>query len=248
LSWFHNGTGLYPVVGDRLSRKQTAGVPNYTGGTNSFQSVYGQTTYFALSVGDNILSEVKNGELLMPVIKHIVVHYSTAEVVAVYECNPKLPIYTGAMYYFGAALPMSSQLIVNQGACDRQIGFIAGASSGVALKGVTEISGVSVPVTYVPDFQIAHNGVENNPQAGDQIRFTRVQGTDITTSFNGDETNIIQKSQAMSFGVSLYDINYASLQIYDYHLLYLLDDTNKVKGVLSIYKLTGTVLNATYCD
>lgn len=246
LSWFHSGTGLYPVVGDRLSRKQTAGVPNYTGGTNSFQSVYGQTTYFALSVGDNILSETKNGETLMPVVKHIVVHYSTAEVVAVYECNPKLPAYTGAMYFFGAALPLSSQLIVNQGACDIQIGI---AATGISLKGTTEISGVTVPITYVPDFQIAHNGVENNPQAGDQIRFTRVHGIDINTSFNGDETNIMQPNQAVEFGVSLYDINWgASLKKFDYHLLYLLDDTNKVKGVVSILKSTGTVINATYCD
>ena len=88
------------------------------------------------------------------------------------------------MYYFGAALPLSSELIINQGVCNRQIGFIAGASSGVALKGVTSISGVTVPVTYVPDFQIEHNGTGNNPEAGDQIRFSRVHGIDINTSFN----------------------------------------------------------------
>lgn len=248
LRWFHNGTDLYPKVNDRITRKLSAGVPNYTGGTNSFQSVYGQTTYFALSLGDNIDNYVKDGNSYYKVIKQFVVEYSTAKVVAVYDCAASIPTYTGAMHFSGAVLPLSSQLIKNQGQCDRQIGFIAGASTGIALKGVTEISGVTVPLTYVPDFQIAHNGTQNNPQAGDQIRFTRVQGIDINTSFNGDETNIIQINQAISFGVSLYNLHYSDLQIYDYHLLYLLDDTNKVKGVVSINKLTGTVINATYCD
>jgi hypothetical protein len=245
LNWFHNGTGLYPEVGDRVSRKQTAGVPNYTGGTNSFQSVYGQTTYFAISLGDNLDNYLKDGKSYYRVIKQIVIEYSTAEVVAVYDCSPTLPAYKGAMYFFGAALPLSSDLIVNQGACNIQIGI---AATGTSLKGTTEISGVTVPVTYVPDFQIAHNGTGNNPEAGDQIRFTRVHGIDINTSFNGDQTNIMQPNQAVEFGVSLYDINWgASLRKFDYHLLYLLDDTNRVKGVVSINKLTGTVVNATYC-
>jgi len=245
LNWLHNGTGLYPEVGDRVSRKQTAGVPNYTGGTNSFQSVYGQTTYFAISLGDNLDNYLKDGKSYYRVIKQIVIEYSTAEVVAVYDCSPTLPAYKGAMYFFGAALPLSSDLIVNQGACNIQIGI---AATGTSLKGTTEISGVTVPVTYVPDFQIAHNGTGNNPEAGDQIRFTRVHGIDINTSFNGDQTNIMQPNQAVEFGVSLYDINWgASLRKFDYHLLYLLDDTNRVKGVVSINKLTGTVVNATYC-
>jgi hypothetical protein len=246
LNWFHNGTERYPEIGDRISRKQTAGVPNYTGGTNSFISVYGQTTYFALSLGDNLDQYLKDGKSYYRVIKQIVIEYSTAEVVAVYDCSPTLPAYKGAMYFFGAALPLSSDLIVNQGACNRQIGL---SNTGISLKGTTEISGVTVPVTYVPDFQIAHNGTANNPEAGDQIRFTRVHGIDINTSFNADQTNIMQPDQAVEFGVSLYNINWgASLRSFDYHLLYLLDDTNNVKGVVSINKLTGTVINATYCD
>ena len=76
-NFFHNGSsGLYPKVGDLISRKAPGGVPNYGGGTDSFISAYGSTDYFALAVGDNLDNFLRNGKAYYKIIKYIVVEYT----------------------------------------------------------------------------------------------------------------------------------------------------------------------------
>ena len=89
----------------------------------------------------------------------------------------------------------------------------------------------------VPQFGIAHNGSEVNPETGDQIMFTHANGTALSgNGFNGDVTN---------FGGAG---NIANFNTYDFHILVLVDENNIAKGGVSINKGTGLVLNTFYCD
>ena len=219
LNWIHNGSNLYPKLNDRVTRKQVAGVPNYTGGTNSFDSIYGQTTYFAVSVGDLSDNYLKDGNSFHKVIKQIVIEYSTAKVVAVYDCA-------------GLATPLVGALLLTSFYAELQSNIVVCNTDYTAAMPYNWTVGAKVP-----QFGIAHNGSEVNPETGDQIMFTHANGTALSgNGFNGDVTN---------FGGAG---NIANFNTYDFHILVLVDENNIAKGGVSINKGTGLVLNTFYCD
>lgn len=210
-NFYHNGTsGLYPVVGDLITRKAPGAVPNYGGGTDSFISVYGNTDYFALAVGDNLDNFLRNGKAYYKVIKYIVVQFATAEVVAVYDCNLVQPL-TKAYLYTSFYLPLAANSF--NGQCD-----------------------VNYRVGQLADFTIAHDGTDVNPKLGDQIRFTEVLESAVSTGFNGDSTNFSYSPQAHP--------NFASNE---YHVLILVNADGKVRGFLTIQKSKGIVVDLFYC-
>ena len=207
----HNGTsGLYPEVGDLVTRKAPGGVPNYGGGTDSFVSVYGNTDYFALAVGDNLDNFLRNGKAYYKIIKYIVVEFATCEVVAVYDCNLAQPL-TKAYLYTSFYLPLAANSF--DGQCD-----------------------VNYRIGQTPDFVIAHDGIDTNPGLGDQVRFTEVLGSAVSTGFNGDSTNFSYNPQS-----------HPNFTVYDYHVLLLVNADGKARGFLTIQRSKGIVVDLYYC-
>ena len=76
----HNGQSTYPGLGDRI--KETDGFYDYSGGVNSLPSRYEGSKYFAFAVFDNTTVVGSNATIT----KHIVVEFSNATVVAIYNC------------------------------------------------------------------------------------------------------------------------------------------------------------------
>ena len=88
------------------------------------------------------------------------------------------------------------------------------------------------------DFKIAHNGSGVNPQPGDQVKFTHTLGSEnLNVGFNGDQSNFpFSTSMQSTFGK------------FDYHTLLLSDSEGIIRGIITIEKFTGSVINTFYCD
>ena len=208
--FYHNGTERIAKTGDLITFTAPGGVGQYGGGTTSFQSIYGETDYFALAVGDNLDTFIENGVLKQKIIKHIVVEYATGEIVRTYDCALQAPL-TKAYLYTSFYLPLAANSF--DGQCD-----------------------VNYRVGQLADFTIAHDGTDVNPKLGDQIRFTEVLESAVSTGFNGDSTNFSYSPQAHP--------NFASNE---YHVLILVNADGKVRGFLTIQKSKGIVADLFYC-
>lgn len=147
----HSGDDIYPEVGDYYTLKAPGGVPNYTGGTDSFTSTLGATTYFALALLDNVQERLENGNWYKPVIGYLVIEYATAEVVAVYLCDtPFSGTYDAGTFLYSNASPY----------------FFVGKAEQVG----NLVCGNSYNITGSTVFDTVHNGKGANPVVGDKIR------------------------------------------------------------------------------
>ena len=225
-NYYHNGAGRYPEVGDLISRKAPGGVGNYGGGLLSFQSTYGDTDYFALAVGDILDNYNQNGRQYYKIIRYIVVEYATAEVVEVYECPAVLPVLGNAVRIQAYSRPLQAANYTD---------YYCGLDFSGHLTG-------NITVAGTPDYTFEHNGSGTNPEAGDQIKFTAIEGIATPqTGFNGNRSNFLYTVPNNPTRVE------KSLLMYDYHALLILDDNMIVVGVMVIDISSGTALNVKYC-
>lgn len=212
-TWRHNGLERYPQVNDFVSQRSPAGVPNYSGGTSSFVAAYGQTAYFALSVGDHFDQYVLYGNRHRKVKQLIVVEYATAKVVAVYVCE-EIKVFNNALHLTSFYLPLQAKN--TQGRCL-----------------------VDYNLSQNISYEIAHNGSGANPDVGDQIRFTKVHGIPVTTSFNNDQSNFSSNATAFNEIVGTG---------YDYHQFMLTDERFFVRAIITVQQSTAEVINTHYCE
>lgn len=233
LPYVHNGSGFYPQVGDYISRRVVSGVPDYSGGTNSFtHSLWGQTDYFAVSVGHILDNFVTNGKAYYKTVGFIVVEYATAEVVAVYDCVYD-GVYTNAFLYTSSPRQLSANYSNHIDKC----GMDFSSQLRVGSNGVRH-----------PDFVIAHNGSGINPEIGDEIAFRRVSGAYRDFEFLADP--------AENFGDTP-GLNLTSFRLFEYSVLFLMDgdpdridyinDFN-VKEIIVVEKSTCTVVDKYKCS
>jgi len=82
-SIYHNGQGLYPVVGDKIKYLLS---DNYLGGSGSLPYDGSPNDFGSFALADN--NTILNGQ--GTIFKYLVFKISTAEVVAVYDCPPSI--------------------------------------------------------------------------------------------------------------------------------------------------------------
>jgi len=97
--YYHNGLGIRPIVGDsvKIGSNDSANYNNYAGGTNSAPATFvsGSNNYYVI-----YLKQETNLSLVTSQISgYAVVNYTTAKVVAVYECPAGLC--DASKYYAG---------------------------------------------------------------------------------------------------------------------------------------------------
>jgi hypothetical protein len=147
----HSGSTIYPSVGDYYTFKTTNGIPNYTGGANSFPSTFSGTNYFAIALLDNVQNRLENGNLYRPVVGYLVIEYATAEIQAVYLCDTTF----SGTYDAGTFLYSNPSPYFFVGKAE-QVGNLVCGNSYNTLS----------PTVY----DTVHNGTGANPVVGDKIR------------------------------------------------------------------------------
>lgn len=142
---------MYPQVGDYYTLKAPGGVPNYTGGTNSFPSTFGETTYVSFALLDQLEERFENGNWYKRVIGHFVVEYATAEIVALYLCDaPFDGVYDAGTFMYSNPSPY----------------FFTGKAEQVG----NIVCGNSYNTLSPTVYDTVHNGTGANPVVGDKIR------------------------------------------------------------------------------
>ena len=216
---YHNGANAYPETGDNVKFFESY---NYAGGSNSAPSNYDDNTniYYALAIATNDTVTGTNN-FQGTIERYIVVEYDTAEVVATYNCPvvSTTPILRNADVFQG----LSSE-------------FTIADSSANAMCGRDQsLIGFA--------YQFEHNGTGENPEVGDQIKFTAIDGIATPlTGFNGDRSNLIFSipSSPTAAEKFILDWNYLGLTV--------LDDNNIIRALMVIEKSTAEVTNIVYCD
>lgn len=156
-TYYHNGSGAIPVVGDSIKSSELS---SYAGGYNSFPQIDGTTNdYGAFAFGSTDDGTFVSGSRYnLNVTKYLVFQWSTAKVVAIYDC-PTINIYdAGGIKYSTASQYFYEGRTVTVG------NFTCGTSYGSSLTFPTE-----------------HNGSGDNPVVGDKIRDASIVGG----NFNG---------------------------------------------------------------
>ena len=151
---FHNGTGVLPVVGDKVKSRRDA---DYSGGHNSnpgyFGSIFSTNIYAAWGIAQNANGTLRhstgeNNFYDAKIEKYIVFLVSTAEVVAVYDC----PV-IGESYNYG-------RLYSSPGYPFHSVGFTQTVG--------TLRCGMEQRIINLDEFE--HNGAGLNPVTNDKIK------------------------------------------------------------------------------
>ena len=151
-TFYHNGSGAVPVVGDSIKSSELS---NYAGGNNSFPQIDGTTNdYGAFAFGSTDDGTFVSGSRYnLNVTKYLVFQWSTAKVVAIYDC-PTINIYDAGGIKYSTA---SQYFYVGK---TEQVGNIT--------------CGTSYRATST--FPTEHNGSGDNPVVGDKIRDASIVG------------------------------------------------------------------------
>ena len=171
-SLYHNGDGAYPMVGDEMKTHQSF---DYTGGSSSAPASYNHATniYYAMAIadGNTVIGEsTKNGTIF----KYVVVKYSTAEVVAVYDC-PEESTVPESVAYTNAVVKSHTNMYV--------FGEYQGSYYGQWYIDDFKSSTCGVDFSSLNVIKVSHNGSGDNPVPGDYIKIDHYNGVDYTTSF-----------------------------------------------------------------
>jgi len=164
--FYHNGNGRLPVIGDKVKYYING---DYTGGSSSSGAIGGTSSgvgkYYALAI-----AEGTNGTAPFygVVEKYIVVEWSTAEVVAIYDCSVAAQPYNLGTLYSTPGYPyhpIGNAEVIGNLRC-----------------GTVQLS------ANLDEFE--HNGTGTNPIVGDQIKNkdTILVTYDYTGSFNSFES------------------------------------------------------------
>ena len=195
--FYHNGNGRLPVLGDKV-KYYTNG--DYTGGSSSsggiggpvYPATEGDGKYYALAIAENTGG---TAPFYSTVEKYIVVEWSTAEVVAVYDCSaPLSKPYTGSfiltytsMYVFGE--------YQNEFYGDAWVASLKGNSCSVNF----EDNANSYLGEKVAKYEISHSGSGLNPVPGDYIKVDKVDGIATSSTFGQPVTQIGATAERVVF-------------------------------------------------
>ena len=151
--FYHNGNGRLPALGDKVKYYLSG---DYTGGSNSSGAIGGTNSgvgkYYALAIAEDTGSFPP---FLAMVEKYIVVEWSTAEVVAVYDC----PINKCDRTLYGAGGSLSQAR--NRGGLG-YIGIGASASQlNVSFNNITTVA-TFIALVYSDDYNDLNNINPNN--------------------------------------------------------------------------------------